>query len=269
MMRWAWKALKKPISVPAKRLLGAITHAETSEPVLALTFDDGPHPEYTLRILELLDHYRARATFFCVGKFAVRHPQIVRQASQAGHLVGNHTWDHPSLPLLTHRERHVQIRKCAEALKPYGSRFFRPPYGHLTLASRLDLLQQGYQVVGWTHGGSDWRLTDPEEILKCVLPAIRPGSILVFHDGMATSQSPDYFDRRPSIEALKLLFERFSDKYRFVTVPELGQYGHIKREKWLRDSDPAWLNKLIEEGNLPGRQYPLAPEMGGTHYFKN
>jgi hypothetical protein len=92
---------------------------------------------------------------------------------------------------------------------------------------------------------------------------------LVFHDGMATSQSPDYFDRRPSIEALKLLFERFSDKYRFVTVPELGQYGHIKREKWLRDSDPAWLNKLIEEGNLPGRQYPLAPEMGGTHYFKN
>jgi peptidoglycan/xylan/chitin deacetylase (PgdA/CDA1 family) len=252
-----WKILKKPISLPTKRLLGAITRSETTEPVLALTFDDGPHPEYTPRVLELLDHYQARATFFCVGKFAIRHPQLIRQASEAGHVVGNHTWDHPSLPLLTRHERLAQIRKCAEVLKPYGSRLFRPPYGHLNLASRFDLLQQGYKVIGWTHGGGDWRLTNPEEILGCILSAIRPGSILVFHDGMATSQSPAYFDRTPSIEALKLLLKRFSNRYRFVTVPELCQNGHTEYRKWLRDSNPSWLNTLIEEGNLPSRQYPL------------
>jgi peptidoglycan/xylan/chitin deacetylase (PgdA/CDA1 family) len=255
-VRTTWKILKKPISIPAKRLLGAITHAETREPVVALTFDDGPHPEYTLRILELLDRYQARATFFCVGKFAARHPDVIRQASEAGHAIGNHTWDHPSLPLLTRRERCDQIRKCEEALKPYGSRLFRPPYGHLNLASRFDLLQLGYQVVAWTYGGADWRLTDSQEIFQCILPGIRPGSIVVFHDRITTSQSPAYFDRKPSIEALKILLERFREEYRFTTVPDLYRYGFVKQEKWLRDADPAWLNKLIEEGNLLSRQYP-------------
>ena len=258
-MQPVWKALKKPISVPAKRLLGAITRAETHEPVLALSFDDGPHPDYTPRILELLARYRARATFFCLGKMAVKYPQVIRQIGEAGHVVANHTWSHPSLPLLPRAERRAQIRKCAEALKPYGTRLFRPPYGHLNLASRFDLLQLGYQVVGWTHGGSDWCLTDPERILECIVPAIRPGSILVFHDGMATSQSPAYFDRTPSIKALELLFERYGDRYRFATVPELSRYGHVKWEKWLRPADPSWLNKLIEEGNSPSRQYPLIP----------
>jgi peptidoglycan/xylan/chitin deacetylase (PgdA/CDA1 family) len=252
-----WKTLKGPISLAARRLLGTITHAETREPVLALTFDDGPHPEYTPRLLEVLDKYQARATFFCVGKFAARHPEVIRQAAQAGHVLGNHTWDHSSFPLLTHGERGAQIRKCAEALKPYGSCLFRPPYGHQSLASRLDLLQQGHQVVGWTHGGSDWRLTSPEQIFEQVLPGIRPGSIIVFHDRIAASRCSAYFDREPSIKAVKLLLEWFSGRYRFVTVPELARYGRLKREKWFRVANPSWLNELIEEGNLPSRQYPL------------
>jgi peptidoglycan/xylan/chitin deacetylase (PgdA/CDA1 family) len=252
-----WRTLKRPISLVAGRLLGTVTHAETKEPVLALTFDDGPHPEYTLRLLEVLDKYQARATFFCVGKFAARHPEVIRQVAEAGHIVGNHTWDHPSFPLLTHRERCAQIRKCAEALKPYGSRLFRPPYGHQSIASRLDLLQLGYQVVGWTHGGTDWRLTDPEQIIEQVLPGIRPGSIVVFHDRIATTRSSVYFDRGPSVKAVKLLLERFSGEFRFVTVLELARHGHVKRGKWFRDADPSRLNVLIEEGSLPSRQYPL------------
>lgn len=258
-----FKALKKPLSLAARGLMGTITGVETSVPVLALTFDDGPHPEYTPRLLELLGQYRAKATFFCVGEHAAKHPEVIRLAAEGGHVVGNHTWDHSAFPLLTHRERREQLRKCAAVLKPYGSRLFRPPYGEQSLASRLDLWQMGYQVVGWTYAAPDWRLTNPDRILEEVLPIIRPGGIIVFHDRIATALSSDHFDRTPTIEVVSQLLEKLSGKYTFVTVPELSRYGQLVRSNWYRQkADAAWLNQLIGEGNVPGRQYPLSSAHG-------
>lgn len=263
------KTLKWPISIAARRLLGTITYVQTTEPVLALTFDDGPSPKYTPRLLEVLDQYQARATFFCVGQFAARYPEVIRQAAKAGHVIGNHTWDHSSFPLLTVGERSAQLRKCAEALKPYGSRLFRPPYGQQSFASRLDLLRKGYQVVGWTRDAGDWRLTKAGEILEQVLPGVQPGRIITFHDQIVTAQSSIYFNREPTIEAVRLLLERFSGRYRFVTVPELARHGRVVREKRFPDADPSWLNKLIKEGNVPGRQYPLTQiKHGSQRFFK-
>jgi peptidoglycan/xylan/chitin deacetylase (PgdA/CDA1 family) len=252
-----WKVLKRPLSLAARNLMGTITHAQTNDPVLALTFDDGPHPEYTLRLLDVLDRYQARATFFCVGKFAAKHPEVIRQVAIAGHVIGNHTWDHSSFPLLTHRERCSQLKRCAEALRHYGSRLFRPPYGQQNLASRLDLLQQGYQVVGWAHEAGDWRLTNASQIVEQVLGGIRPGRIVVFHDRIATAQSSEYFNREPMLEAVQQILARLSGHYRFVTVPELACYGQLVSENWYYDADACWLNQLMEEGNVPGRQYSV------------
>ncbi|MGH8754891.1 MAG: polysaccharide deacetylase family protein [Burkholderiales bacterium] len=121
-------------------MIGTITHVSTSDAVAALTFDDGPHPEFTRRLLDILDRYQARATFFIVGRSAQRYPELVKRIAQAGHALGNHSWDHPSFPYISRRERRLQIRACAKAIHPYGLKLFRPPYGNQSIASRLDAL---------------------------------------------------------------------------------------------------------------------------------
>ena len=128
---------------------GSITGVSTQEPVAALTFDDGPHPESTPRLLEVLAKHRARATFFMVGEAAEKHRGLVRRVAEEGHAIGNHSWDHPSFPLMSGRERRRQIRACERALAPYGSRLFRPRYGHQHLASWLDTRRLGFDVAAW------------------------------------------------------------------------------------------------------------------------
>ena len=119
-------------------IVGTITHVKTEEAVVALTFDDGPHPEFTPRLLEILEKHHARATFFLVGESAKKYPELVKRIAKAGHSIGNHSWDHPSFPLITGRDRRWQLRACEEAIAPYGQKLFRPPFGNQTIASRLD-----------------------------------------------------------------------------------------------------------------------------------
>src|SRR3990172_5069992 len=102
-----------------RRVLGTVTHVSTHASVVALTFDDGPHPEFTPRLLDILDKHQAQATFFMIGAAAQRYPDLVRRAAQAEHAIGNHSWDHPSFPLITGRERRAQMRACAQAITPY------------------------------------------------------------------------------------------------------------------------------------------------------
>src|SRR5262245_62035695 len=140
---------------------GTITNVVTRDPVAALTFDDGPHREYTPLLLGILERYHARATFFMVGESAQRHPELVQQVVQAGHAVGNHSWDHPSFPSLPTHERQKQIRACEQVLAPYGKRLFRPPYGHENPGSHRDVVSLYYQVVNWSLDAEDWEEHDP------------------------------------------------------------------------------------------------------------
>jgi peptidoglycan/xylan/chitin deacetylase (PgdA/CDA1 family) len=106
--------------ITARPVLETISSVATTEPIAALTFDDGPHPRHTPKLLEILKRYNAKATFFMVGKVASRYPELVKAVADAGHVIGNHSWDHPSFPSLTRSERLSQVLRCAAALNPYG-----------------------------------------------------------------------------------------------------------------------------------------------------
>lgn len=140
--------LSRPVKVAIKKVLGSLTSVVTKDPLVALTFDDGPHPEYTPRVMEILARHQARATFFMVGKAAQQYPDLVRKIGEAGHAMGGHSWDHISFRQLTGRERRRQMRACQQILAPHGQLLFRPPYGDQSVASRLDAFWLGYEVVG-------------------------------------------------------------------------------------------------------------------------
>ena len=87
----------------------------------ALTFDDGPTPEYTPRVLDILERHGAKGTFFMIGSNAAAYPEIVRRVAEAGHAIANHTWDHPAFPSIPDRERRRQVLRCAEAISTLGA----------------------------------------------------------------------------------------------------------------------------------------------------
>jgi peptidoglycan/xylan/chitin deacetylase (PgdA/CDA1 family) len=227
----------------AQHPLGTLTRVITHAPVVALTFDDGPHPEYTPRLLDVLERYGARATFFMVGAQAARHPEIVARAAAAGHTIGNHTWDHPAMTVISSAERREQLRRCREILGAYGSRLFRPPFGFQNRASRFDALRTGYDVVGWSFSAYDWLERDGPWMADFIGKRLAPGKIVILHDRLHTAERPELADRSAMITAVALLLQRHSGSYRFVTVPELMRAGLPWRTHWYREPKPEWLGR--------------------------
>lgn len=253
-VRWLEKGsapreLAKRLVAETARVFGTITHVKTAEPAVALTFDDGPHPLYTPRLLDLLGEHGARATFFMVGLAAREHPEVVRRVLDEGHVVGNHSWDHPSFPLLSRRGRTLQIRWCDEVLPapPAGApKLFRPPWGHQDLGTRLLARRLGYEVIAWNAMGEDWRLDPPEDVVARIETRLAPGSIVLLHDRLYKTDAPAHRDRSGTLEAVRLLLER-QKGYRFVTVPELLTLGRPMRWHWYKRPDLDWLHEQIGE----------------------
>lgn len=223
---------------------GTITHVVTEERVAAITFDDGPHPVWTPQILDVLAAYDARATFFMVGAMAARSPDVVRRVAESGHAIGNHSWDHPAFPLISAAQRRAQLQACQRALAPYGRRLFRPPHGAQTLASRLDPLWLGHEVVTWNLSALDWLGRRGDEIGDRLLDRLRPGSIVLLHDGLFDAEEERYFDRAPTVEGLHILLDRLRGAFTFVTVPELLRRGSPHRVHWVRVPSVEFLKRL-------------------------
>jgi peptidoglycan-N-acetylglucosamine deacetylase len=214
--------------------MGTITNVMTSEPLAALTFDDGPHPVITPRLLNILHRADARATFFMVGDAARRHGSLLHRVAEAGHAIGNHSWNHPSFPELARRERIRQVRDCQRVLAPYGRRLFRPPYGHQDLASRLDIAWLRYNVVAWNIDAGDWESLDVGEVTDRVLHEIRPGSVVLFHDGEFGVRQTEHRYGELTLESVAALLARLRGRLHFVTLPELLRSGTARRELWFR-----------------------------------
>lgn len=218
-----------------RRLLGTITNVETQEKMVALTFDDGPDPRYTPLLLETLERHNARGTFFMVGEAAQKYPDLVKRVAEGGHAVGNHTWDHVSLPSLTGSQRRKQIRDCGRAVAPYGEKILRPPYGHQNLASRLDALLLGYKVITWNTVAWDWQDHDSNFILTQLEEALSAGNVVCLHDAIYRDWPEDgapHYDRRPMIEAVGKLLDKAGDRFRFTTIPELLRHGRPVQRYW-------------------------------------
>lgn len=227
-----------------KHLLGTITHVQTRANVAALSFDDGPDPKCTPAILETLEMHKARATFFMVGEAAQKHPEIVRKIAKAGHAIGNHSWDHRSFPLLSGLERRKQIRDCAKSTAPYGQRLFRPPYGDQSLASRLDAFRLGYKVVTWNLVAEDWHDNEVDSIVNHIVKRITPGSIILFHDALYKT-SMEFCDNRDlTLHTVDMVLHRLSNRFRFITIPELLRHGPPMRRNWYQKPNLEFLNRL-------------------------
>lgn len=237
------KAYGRLQSIPLS-VLGTITHVSTSKPVVALTFDDGPDPVCTPRLLDVLQQHHAKGTFFMVGQAAERHPDLVKKVAAAGHAIGNHSWDHPSFPLLTGRERRAQIRACAKALTPYAERIFRPPYADQNLLSRLDAFWLGYQVIAYNSTAMDWLDHDADWIKNRIMSRIQNGSIILFHDSLFRHREDRYVVREPMLNAVGMLLTELEGRLSFVTVPELLRQGSPQRQYWHKQTDIEILNDL-------------------------
>jgi peptidoglycan/xylan/chitin deacetylase (PgdA/CDA1 family) len=169
---------------------GAICQGEPRAPLFALTFDDGPDPRWTPGILEALGQgpEPARATFFCVGNAAERHPALVRRAAAAGHEIGTHLWTHGRDAVASDdrfAEELGRSRALLESLAGRPVRHLRFPYGAHGRQRAERLAPHAVRAVHWTVSGHDSRLADPAAIVARVAAALRPGAIVLLHDAIA------------------------------------------------------------------------------------
>ena len=158
-------------------------------PGVALTFDDGPSPLYTPRVLDVLRRYHAPATFFVVGYHALQYPDLVRAEARAGMAVGDHSFDHPNYPpfaALTAEQIDTEIVRGRDALRGLAPppRLFRPPGGSFSPYVEAAAHRLGLRVTLWSVDPTDWAAgVSSGQIVARVLGAVRPGSIVIMHDG--------------------------------------------------------------------------------------
>ena len=164
-------------------------HDQAGAPVVYLTFDDGPHPTWTPRVLDLLDLYNAPATFFVLGQSVTRFPEIVERMVAAGHEAENHTFDHIWLDKAPRDLFISQVTAADDALHAAaGTRVdpiacLRPPYAAMNEHTRGLAAELGKSIVLWSVDTQDWRRPGPDQIASHVLSNVRPGAIILMHDG--------------------------------------------------------------------------------------
>jgi len=195
--------------------------AVTDQPKIALTFDDGPHPTYTSRLLEILEKFNIPATFFLIGKHIEANFELAFKMAKLGHELGNHTFTHPLLFKLTDEQMREEIVRTDNLLRSLGSappRFLRPPMG---LFSRrvLDVVEQcGYKTVVGDVYPRDPHLPGKNKIVYRVLSRVLTGSIIILHDG----GNSNHVDRTQTVTAVAELIPLLQARgFEFVRLSEL------------------------------------------------
>jgi peptidoglycan/xylan/chitin deacetylase (PgdA/CDA1 family) len=185
--------------------------APGSAGVIYLTFDDGPTPAWTPRVLELLARHRAQATFFVLGRSAAAHPELVRQEHAAGHGVGNHTWSHRRLTGLGDGQLAAEVSPTSAAIQRATGvpvRCLRPPYATVDTASARRVGALGLRLVLWDIDTRDWLRPGAGAIAGRVLGRVRAGDVVLLHDGGG--------DRSQTVAALEQLLAALSARgFRF------------------------------------------------------
>jgi peptidoglycan/xylan/chitin deacetylase (PgdA/CDA1 family) len=214
--------------------LGSIVRVKTTEPVVAMTFDDGPDREWTPRIVDILASQRAFATFFMLLESARRHPELVRRVVAGGHEVGLHGVDHRSLAGRSRRSTRSLLDAAAVELATISGapvRYFRPPFGAQTIASFLGARDAGLECVVWDVDSHDWRGGDERYTATQVVAQAVPGSIVLLHDGLA-GDAQRGFDRARHVQLVVDGLRRRS--LRSTTFSDMLACGKAWRTVWLR-----------------------------------
>lgn len=195
-----------------------VEQVSVEEKIVAFTFDDGPHPVYTHQVLEIFRRAGGHATFFMIGKEMEAYPDIAAEVHREGHEIANHTYTHPNLTELTlekAEEELQQAERLVQEVTGNAAQSFRPPYFGVNDDILSLAAERGYQTIGAVNGGArDWDNPGVEHILEHTRSVVKPGSVLIFHDG--------YGDRSQTVEAVRVLVEELTaEGYRLVTVSEL------------------------------------------------
>jgi peptidoglycan/xylan/chitin deacetylase (PgdA/CDA1 family) len=192
----------------------------TNKKMVALTFDDGPNPIYTRKILGVLSNHGIKATFFMVGQNVLKYPDLVITAHSHGHIIANHTFSHKKLNTLDKLAAEQEILDgnyaIFEVLGEYPL-LLRPPYGICSRLYHQIVEELGLHTIMWSSTSDDFNvnLTSPTKIAYEILELVHPGAIILLHDGGGKS-------RQKTVEALSLIIKELQKRdYKFVTIPEL------------------------------------------------
>ncbi len=191
--------VKSP-SILKKIFPNLIWDIKTDKKEIYLTFDDGPHPKITLQVLKILNKFKAKATFFCVGENISKYPNTYKLITSNGHRVGNHSYNHINGWKSSNKEYFTNIEKAEKLIH---SNLFRPPYGRVT-PMQIKFLKKQYSIVMWSVLTYDFdKKVSKEQCLKNSIINTKPGSVVVFHDSIKSADNLLY--------ALPLFLKYFTD----------------------------------------------------------
>jgi peptidoglycan/xylan/chitin deacetylase (PgdA/CDA1 family)/GT2 family glycosyltransferase len=211
--------------IPNSPVFGKVYYkGDNQQKVVALTFDDGPNEPYTSEVLDILDKYNVKATFFAVGENVQLYPETAKRIVAEGHVLGNHSYTHNANHALT--EYGAKDLVLAEkaiydtvGVKPH---LYRPPHGKKTPWELEEVREQGMIEVSWSVSTGELNTHSFEKVADRLVDETHPGEIMLLHDGYGTSHNCLQADKSLTVEALPLIIEKLqAEGYTFVTVPEL------------------------------------------------
>ncbi len=203
---FAWGAV-----APSSQLFGPAICRVNEPTSIAITLDDGPNPAVTPKLLDLLDHHNAKASFFLIGKYVRLCPALVKEIAERGHTIGNHTETHPALTFLSPQRIKNELNRCDDAiLSATGEKpaWMRPPFGYRSpLLDGIVRRRGGAGMAMWSKAARDWRTQQPELVIER-LRRVRGGDIVLLHDG--DHRMPEG-NRQHVVQALQHWLPRWTD----------------------------------------------------------
>jgi peptidoglycan/xylan/chitin deacetylase (PgdA/CDA1 family) len=239
--------------VPPPGARNTYSSVNVNGPYIAITFDDGPHPTNTPRLLNILAQRNIKATFFVVGQLAKEYPQIIRRILAEGHEIANHTLTHPTLTRISDdriRRELGETHKALVDIAGYHTRLFRPP-GGATNARLKEWFhnEYGYSTILWTVDPQDWKRPGVSVVTSRLVNGARPGAILLCHDLHA-----------PTVDAMPGTLDQLLAKgFKFVTVSQLLNMESSAPASTVAAATPSPDPAPIPTGLPPSQVAPLAP----------
>ncbi len=216
-------ALRTRLRALAPRIAGARSRLARGESGVAITFDDGPEPEHTARILDVLAERGARATFFCVGDAVRAHPDLVRRMVADGHRVGSHSQRHlhsRELRLVDRVREFRAGRRELEEVVGHRVRLFRPPHGDIDFATAVAIRVAGLRCWLWSVDPGDWRPDARAAAISNDVARARSGDVVLLHDAISDPVAPAASDRSQTVAALPAILDRLAaDRLETVLLP--------------------------------------------------